>query len=152
MRQVARHRTVHRCFGIFELGFVQEFDILGLLLIGTGEEVGLIAVFGHHVDKVGEELLAEKYLALAVLDVVLQIESDGFGGAEILHGFGNGLAKFLGHTEEMVNRILAVEYNSRMFTDVDAAFAKFRNADAFNGEKLVEGKLHVEVVDKCFVG
>ena len=123
--EVARHAAVHRCFGVFELGFVEQFGVFGLFLVRAGEKEFLVAVFGHHVDEVGKVLVAEEYLAFAVLYVVLQIESYGFGRAEVFHCFGNGLSEFLGHTEEVIDRVFAVENHCGIFCYMYSAFAEF---------------------------
>ena len=117
--QVARHGGVHSGLGVFELGFVEHFGVLGLLLIGAGEEEFLFAVLGKDFDEVGEILVAEEYLALTVLDVVLQVVGDGFCGAEILHGVGDYFTELFCKTEEMVDGILAVEDDGGVFVEVN---------------------------------
>ena len=50
--EVAGLGGVHRGLGVFELGLVESFGVLGLLLVGAGEEVFLVAVLGHDLEEV----------------------------------------------------------------------------------------------------
>ena len=150
--EVARHAAVHRRFGVFEFGFVEQLGVFCLFFVGAGEEEFFVAVFGHHVDEVGKVLIAKEYLAFAILYVVLQIECNGFGGAEVFHTFGDDFAQFFGHPKEVVDRVFAVENDSAVFCDVDSAFAEFGCGNTHNFKEFVEGEIQFEVENQSFVG
>ena len=63
-------------------------------------------------------------LALAILDIFLKIESDGFGSAEIFHSVRNGYAHFLAKAEEMVNGRTRREYHRCKVLDIDFLLTK----------------------------
>ena len=65
--------------------------LLVLMLVDDGQQAVVLACG------------AEEDLALAVLHVLLYIECDHLGNAEILHVFGDGDAKLAAEVEEMVH-------------------------------------------------
>ena len=109
-------------------------------------------MLAHHLDKVGEILVAEEDFALAVLYVVLQVEGDGLGGAEVLHVVADGLAQVLEHAEEVVDAVLAVEDDGGVVAYMDAGLAELGGCDAHHIEKLVESDVDIVFVDKISVG
>ena len=149
--EVLGRRGVHGRLGVFELGFVEGLGVFGLFLVGAGEEEFLVAVFAHDLDEVGEVLVAEEDFAFAVLDVVLQVESDGLGGAEVFHVLAYGFAQLFEHAEEMVYRVLAVEDDGGVFADVDACFSELGDGDAHHFEEFEKGDVNIVLVDEVSV-
>ena len=147
MRQVAGYRGVHRGLGVFELCLVKQFGILRLFLIRAREKELLVAVLLHHVYEVGEVLVAEENLAFTVLDVVLEVECNGLCRAEILHRVGYQLAQFLGHAEEMVNGVLAIEDNGGVLGEMDTGFAELGGREADHFEEFIKGKVEAVFAD-----
>ena len=125
MGEVTGYGGVHGGLGVFELGFVKEFGVFGLFFVRTGEEEFFFAVFLKDFDEFGEVLVAKEYFAFAVLYVVLQVEGDGLGGAEVLHRVGDIFTELFGEAEEVVDGVFAVEDNSGIVGEVDTGFAKF---------------------------
>ena len=143
LAQVAGNGAVHGSLGIFAFGAVQHTGDFVLFLVGAGKDVFFIFVLADEFHEVCGGLVSEEDLAFAVLGIVLQIEGNGFGGAEVFHGFGDDLAQFLGHPEEMVDRILAAEDDGSIITQVDPVFAEIRGADSYDFKKFVESEINV---------
>ena len=150
--QVAGRRGVHGSLDVFNLSLVEGFGIFRLTLVGTGEEVLLVTVLGDELHKLREVLVAEEYLALTVLDIVLQIEGDGFGGAEVLHVLADGLAQLLQHAEEVVDRVLAVEDDGGIVTDMDTRLSEVAGRNAHNLEKFIESEIDIVLMNQITVG
>ena len=104
-------------------------------------------MFGKDLNKVGEILVAEKYFALAVLYVVLQVVGDGLCGAEIFHGVRDVFAKLFGETEEVIDGIFAVEDDGSVVAEVNARFAEFGDGESDDFEKFIEGDVDTVFCD-----
>ena len=95
-------------------------------------------MLAKNLQQVGEVLVAIKHLALAILDIVLQVEGYRLGGAKVFHILTHALAQLFNHAEEVIYRILAVENNSRIFTDMYTCFTEFAGGYAYHLEKFVK--------------
>ena len=83
-------------------------------------------------------VLGGENLALAVLDVLLQVKRHRLRSAEILHGLRHGEPHVLAQLEEMVYRILAGENDGLMVQNIHLRLTKLHSIHPFNLEKLVE--------------
>ena len=102
--EVIAHRAVHHATCVTDVLGSQLLRDFILVYIAQGNEVLLVLML---VDDGQQAVVlacgAEEDLALAVLHVLLYIECDHLGNAEILHVFGDGDAKLAAEIEEMVH-------------------------------------------------
>lgn len=79
-----------------------------------------------------DRTLADKHLALAVLDKLLEIVGDRLRGTEVLHVLGHLDAHFLAEAEEVINTVLAGHHHSLEFIRAEAVFTEFLFRDRFH--------------------
>lgn len=84
----------------------------------------------------------EKDLALAVHDILLQVEGDALRAAEIAHRLGDAVANLESQTKEMINGRAAGEYDRGELGDVDLLLAKVVGADSLNVNERAKDELH----------
>ena len=104
----------HDGHGVVEPGLVEQRAVgRGTGAFALGDEELLAPVLGadeRHYRR--GRAVAEENLALAVNDVLLEVVGDQFGGAEILHGFGNLEAEFFAEGEVCVYQKRGVHWKS----------------------------------------
>ena len=96
-----RARQDHRVDRQLELG--QCLGKLGLVRLAQREQELLLLVLDDELDERIESTVGERDLALAVDDVLLQVERHGLGLADVLHGLGDRDAGLLADVEEAVD-------------------------------------------------
>lgn len=136
--QVAANGAVEYGFRVIDLVLVEDLRNFLLVHVGAGIEELVFLVLLDDLDQVVESGFAVEDLALAVLNVFLQVISGGFRDAEIFHRVGNREADFLAHAEEMVDGIAAREDHGVMIGNVHPLLTEFLRRNAFHMDEFPE--------------
>ena len=86
----------------------------------------------NHIHKLDKSTRPIENFAFAVHDILLKVQGNGLGNAEILHGFGNGYPNLFANSKEMVDCRSASENNGGMLKNIDALLAKLLIRDYLN--------------------
>ena len=134
--------AVHDAFGEFDVFLLEELGEGGVVDVALGDE----EAFGAVAEDLGEEVVdaacvAVEDFALAVLDVLLDVEGDGLGDAEIFHVFGDVNAHLPAELEEVVDGVAAGEDDGGVAGDVDVLVAELAGGEGFDFDEGVEGDL-----------
>ena len=116
----------------------------GHVAAARDEELALLVLENEVKKALWVIVLVEEDLALAELDVVLEIECCRVGGTDVFHVLGKFDAQFLQEVEEVVNRVFAGKYNRRMVKDIDLGLPELAGSKRFYTEKFV--KINVNTV------
>ena len=108
-----------------ELELGERLGQLGLVGLTQGQHELLLLMLDYQLDERREGAVSERNLALAVDDVLLEIERHGLRLADVLHGLGNGDAGLLADVEKAVDRRAGGEDHGRMGENLDPLSAKF---------------------------
>ena len=115
-----------------------------LVYIAQGNEVLLVLML---VDDGQQAVVlacgAEEDLALAVLDVLLDVEGYGFGNAKVFHVLGQRDAQLFTQREEKVDSVARIEDNGRVIENLDLLGAKFAGCESLYLDKRVERECHI---------
>ena len=71
----------------------------------------------------------------------MEVIGNQFGGAEILHGFGNLEAEFFAEGEVCVNRVARRENYCGVIGEIDSLLPEFAGSERFDSEKRPENQL-----------
>lgn len=131
--EVVAYGAVHHRAGVFDACGVEDVGGVAVVHVADDEEVVLVLV----LDQQGEEVVKlaggrVEDFALAVYDVLLQVEGDGLGGAEVLHRVGDRDAHLFAKVEEMVDGSLGGENDGCEVGYVDFLLAEFACVKAFD--------------------
>ena len=117
------------------------------------DEVFFSFVLAHHGEKFRpSSARSVEDFALAVLHVLLDVENDLFGDAEILHVLGQGDAKLFAEVEEVVDGVLGVEHHGGVVEDIDLLCTKLTRFDGFYFDERTEGEIHAEIAGNFVIG
>ena len=144
--------TVHDAIGEIDVFLLEELGESGVVDVALGYE----EAFGAVTEDVREEVvylacLAIEDFALAVLDVLLDVEGDGLGDAEVFHILGDVDAHLLAELEEMVDGMAAGEDDGGVTGDVYVLVAELSGGEGFDLDEGVEGYLDVMLAHEVVV-
>ena len=129
---------------MLELLGIEHLGHVVVVYVGEGHEVLLVFVLRHDRNQLGHfPRVAHKDLALAVLDVFLDIAGHGFRNAEVFHVFGKRYAHFLAKREEIVDGVAGIEDDGRVVEDLYLLSAKLLGGKTFYLDEGVEGELDI---------
>ena len=126
--------------------FIHKFQHLGRGAIRSAWNKHIqFLVFKQKVIKTGNiAVFGKKDLTFTILDIVLEIVCNRFGGAEILHGFRNLQAHLFTQGKEMIDSVFASKDYSLMVEDLDFRLTEFYRRHALYLEELIE--VHVDAI------
>ena len=93
-----------------------------------------------------------EYLTLAVLYILLYVQSDSFRYAEIFHGLGHVDAQLGAKSEEVVNCVTRGEYDSCVVENGDLLLSELLRAYSFYLNKLLKINSHTKLACDVKIG
>ena len=96
--------------------------------------------------------VAEKYLALAVNDVLLKVHRHGLGRAEILHCLRNLDPQFIAKAIERVNSMAGRENDCGVIQNVYPLRPELSGREGLDEKELLECDVNAEFLFQCDVG
>ncbi len=152
--QVGRHGLENDGLGVFDVVLLEEGHVLGAHGVGAaGEQVVVLGILQKEVEQpFGVVVLVVEDLALAELDVFLQVEGHLVGGAEVFHLFRQVEAQLLDETEEVINGGFTGEDDGVVGGNADVRLAELTRRDPFHTEKLEEVDVDTVFLSQISVG
>ena len=95
---------------------------------------------------------AVEYLTLAVLHILLYVESDSLRHTEILHGLGYVDAQLGAKSEEVVDCVARGEHDSCVVEDGDLLLSELLRAYSFYLDKLLKINSHTKLACDVKIG
>ena len=96
--------------------------------------------------------VAEEYLTLAILNVLLDIERYRLGDAEILHVLRYVDSHLSAQLEEMIYSMTRCEYNSGVVKYVDVLLSELFGTKRLNANEWFEHKLNTVLISQIKIG
>ena len=90
--------------------------------------------------------LTKEDLALSVLHIFLDVQSNSLGNTEILHVLRNVDSELLGHVEEMVNGMTRGKYDGSVIQDVHLLCTEIFRADCLDLDERTENQFNTKLV------
>ena len=107
-------------------------------IFSTGQQEFFLCVLFDKRNEFGRIFIAVKNLALAELNIFLQVIRRAFTNTEILGGVGHFDTHFAAQTEEIIYRCLACKDNCSVIRNIHPLPSEFRSRKALDPEKLAE--------------
>ena len=101
---------------------------------------------------ISELAVGKENFALAVDDILLQVEGDSLGDAEILHSFGHGDARLLTDAEKVVYGGTTCENHGRIVQDFGSLRTEFFERDALDFDKRLVGDVNLVALSELVEG
>lgn len=138
-REGIRNGAIHDSFLVDNLLAFQNISKFVVVDVAQGNEVFVVLV----LDNLGNDVVdlscgAKEHLALAVLDVLLDIESNGFCDAEIFHVIRYVDAQLLAKLEEIVDGMTRSEHDSCIIQNGDVLLTEFLGRQSLNFNERME--------------
>lgn len=121
-----------------QLHLVHKHRNLCLVDIGLRNEIFLLLVLLHDLNKLRELAFGMKNLTFPVDDIFLKINSDRLRDAEIFHCVGDSDTQLSAKTEEVINSYLACENYRREAKDVDTLLSEGLGVESLNLNERLE--------------
>ena len=136
-----------------DAGIVKQIGNAVVVHVAQGDEVAFVLMLGH-VGHEGFHLarFAEENLALAIRNVLLDVERNLLAQAEILHRLGDVDAHLLAQTEEMVDAVTGGENNGAVLQDADVLRAEFCRSETFDFDEGPEDNLYAVALSNIVIG
>ena len=141
--KVVAHGAVHHTLG--ELEFLTFEEVLDFIAVDVAHwhEISFLLVLDHGGQEVVDfSGVAEEHFALAVLNVLLYVESHGLGDAEVFHILGDGDSQLFAKVEEVVDGMARGEYDGCVLEDVNLLSTKLARGEAFDFDEGAEDNLY----------
>ena len=108
----------------------------------------LLVLVLHHSGDERIELagIAEEYLALAILHILLYVERDCLRNAEVLHILGDGDAHLLSECEVVVDSVTRCEHYGCEVEKTDLLLSEFFGAESFYFDEWAKDEFYAEVL------
>ena len=134
------------------LGVEQAFDVV--VVYGAERHEILLGLVLHHCwyERVDLAGCAKEHFALAVLHILLYVECDGFGDAEVLHVLGDCDAHLLGEVEVVVDGVTRCEDYGCEVQQADLLLAEFFGTQSLDLDERAEHEFYAKVLGDIEVG
>ena len=132
---VVGHSAIHHALDVLQLLRFEQVVQLIVVDITLWHKISL----GLVLDDSGH---AEEHLALAVLHILLYVQSHLLGNAEIFHRLGDVESQFLGEREEVINGVTRRKDHCCAIVQGNVLLTKFFCRDAFHLYEWVKYEFH----------